>query len=174
VRTSAGGETITGPSGEYWLEVSLPATTRSLRVSSERDHVGQRKSATTRVALAPGGGVHPLADLHLSAGCTPGWVATFGARPGTGTSGDDVDALCVFDDGSGSGPELYAGGLFTVMNGLPPGTRVAHKTGDITGTAIVFPPDRGPYVLVILTRGYDDHADADRAARPSREPCTRA
>ncbi len=40
--------------------------------------------------------------------------------------------------------------------GLPPGTRVAHKTGSIAGTlhdaAIVYPPGRPPYVLVVLTR----------------------
>lgn len=44
--------------------------------------------------------------------------------------------------------------------GLPPGTRVAHKTGDITAinhdAAVVFPA-RGPaYVLVVLTRGIED------------------
>ena len=40
--------------------------------------------------------------------------------------------------------------------GLPPGVRVAHKTGWITGTlhdaAIVYPANRPPYVLVVLTR----------------------
>ena len=44
--------------------------------------------------------------------------------------------------------------------GLPPGTKVAHKTGWITGTlhdaAIVYPPNRKPYVLVVLTRGIAD------------------
>jgi beta-lactamase class A len=37
---------------------------------------------------------------------------------------------------------------------------VAHKTGQITGhlhdAAIVYPNGRGPYVLVVLTRGIDD------------------
>lgn len=41
--------------------------------------------------------------------------------------------------------------------GLPPGTRVAHKTGQITGVlhdaAIVYPEHGAPYVLVVLTRG---------------------
>ncbi len=41
--------------------------------------------------------------------------------------------------------------------GLPPGTRVAHKTGEITAVshdaAIVYPANRRPYVLVVLTRG---------------------
>jgi beta-lactamase class A len=50
---------------------------------------------------------------------------------------------------------------------LPPGTRVAHKTGDITAihhdAAIVFPPGQEPYVLVVLTRGYADEKAADRA-----------
>jgi beta-lactamase class A len=58
--------------------------------------------------------------------------------------------------------------------GVPPGTRVANKTGTITGihhdAAIVFPPGRPPYVLVILTRGFADEAAADRfIARESRE-----
>lgn len=44
--------------------------------------------------------------------------------------------------------------------GLPAGTPVANKTGWITGInhdgAIVFPPGREPYVLVVLTRGIED------------------
>jgi beta-lactamase class A len=47
--------------------------------------------------------------------------------------------------------------------GLPPGTRVAHKTGDITAirhdAAIVFAPR--PFVLVILTRGVADGKQSD-------------
>jgi beta-lactamase class A len=50
--------------------------------------------------------------------------------------------------------------------GLPPGTPVAHKTGDITGfhhdAAIVYPPGEKPYVLVVLTEGYQDEKDANR------------
>jgi beta-lactamase class A len=42
--------------------------------------------------------------------------------------------------------------------GVPPGTRVAHKTGEITriqhDAAIVYAPR--PFVLVILTRGIED------------------
>ncbi|HEY3570918.1 MAG TPA: serine hydrolase [Thermoanaerobaculia bacterium] len=50
--------------------------------------------------------------------------------------------------------------------GLPPGTVVAHKTGDITGfhhdAAIVYPPGEKPYVLVVLTEGYQEEKDANR------------
>ena len=44
--------------------------------------------------------------------------------------------------------------------GLPPGPRVAHKTGEITAVshdaAIVYPAGRKPYILVVLTRGIAD------------------
>jgi beta-lactamase class A len=46
--------------------------------------------------------------------------------------------------------------------GLPPGTRVAHKTGEITkihhDAAIVYAPR--PFVLVILVRGLADQKDS--------------
>lgn len=49
---------------------------------------------------------------------------------------------------------------------LPAGVRVAHKTGDITAiahdAAIVYPPGRKPYVLVVLTRGIQDARKSDR------------
>jgi beta-lactamase class A len=49
---------------------------------------------------------------------------------------------------------------------LPKGVPVAHKTGDITGihhdAAIVFPPGEEPYVLVVLTQGFLDEAEANR------------
>ncbi|WPB82166.1 serine hydrolase [Archangium violaceum] len=44
--------------------------------------------------------------------------------------------------------------------GLPPGTPVAHKTGQISGilhdAAIVYPSGKSPYVLVVLTSGIPD------------------
>jgi len=52
---------------------------------------------------------------------------------------------------------------------LPPGTRVAHKPGRITGhshdAALVLPSGRPPYALVVLTRGFDDEAQALAAIR---------
>jgi beta-lactamase class A len=44
--------------------------------------------------------------------------------------------------------------------GLPPGVKVAHKTGEITShshdAGVIYPPGRAPYVLVVLTRGIRD------------------
>ncbi len=49
--------------------------------------------------------------------------------------------------------------------GLPPGTKVAHKTGSITKIAhdagLVFRPDGSQFVLVVLTRGFEKHSDAE-------------
>src|SRR5881398_4232784 len=49
--------------------------------------------------------------------------------------------------------------------GVPPGTRVAHKTGWIGGVvyhdaAVVFPPEGGRYVLVVLTGGIKEDSVA--------------
>ena len=53
--------------------------------------------------------------------------------------------------------EVYSG---EIPAGLPPGTPVAQKTGWITATlhdaAIVYPPGRTPYVLVVLTSNIPD------------------
>jgi beta-lactamase class A len=49
---------------------------------------------------------------------------------------------------------------------LPPGTRVAHKTGWITGVthdaAIVYPQNGPAYVLVVLTKGIPDEPTAQK------------
>jgi beta-lactamase class A len=50
--------------------------------------------------------------------------------------------------------------------GVGKGAKVAHKTGSITkinhDAAIVFPPNRKPYVLVVLTRGFADQKRAHK------------
>jgi beta-lactamase class A len=55
-----------------------------------------------------------------------------------------------------------------IPSGLPAGVRVANKTGWITGinhdAAIVLPEGRRPYVLVVLTRGFQDRELARRTA----------
>ncbi len=66
--------------------------------------------------------------------------------------------------------DILADQAFTekIPAGVPDGVRVANKTGWITRIdhdgAIVYPPGRPPYVLVVLTRGFDDRGAARRAA----------
>jgi beta-lactamase class A len=54
----------------------------------------------------------------------------------------------------------------SIPAGLPKDARVAHKTGSITrinhDAAIIFLPNRKPYVLVVLTRGLSDEARAHK------------
>jgi beta-lactamase class A len=66
--------------------------------------------------------------------------------------------------------DILAAQEFTelIPAGLPPGTRVAHKTGWITGIqhdgAIIYPAGSPPFVLVVLTRGAADTLAARRVA----------
>jgi beta-lactamase class A len=59
--------------------------------------------------------------------------------------------------------EILAGQHFNdgIPAGLPAGTRVAHKTGDITkhnhDAGIVYTPGGKPYVIVVLTKGIANH-----------------
>ncbi|MBM3285395.1 MAG: serine hydrolase, partial [Candidatus Aminicenantes bacterium] len=50
--------------------------------------------------------------------------------------------------------------------GIPEGIPAGNKTGSITGiehdAAIVFPPGRKPYVLVILTRGVPTSTEGEK------------
>jgi beta-lactamase class A len=50
--------------------------------------------------------------------------------------------------------------------GLPKEVKVAHKTGSITkinhDAAIVYPPNRKPYILVVLTRGIEDEKRSNK------------
>ncbi|HET9752488.1 MAG TPA: serine hydrolase [Myxococcales bacterium] len=56
-----------------------------------------------------------------------------------------------------------------IRGGVPSGTRVAQKTGDITrhhhDAALVFPKGRRPYVLVVMTRGFETGGEAFAVVR---------
>jgi beta-lactamase class A len=66
--------------------------------------------------------------------------------------------------------QTFRGGI---PAGLPAGVPVANKTGSITGmehdAAIVFPPGRRPYLLVVLTRALKSSEEGEKLiARLSR------
>ena len=69
----------------------------------------------------------------------------------SGTRADSAEMARILE-----GQEFNEG----IPAGLPPGVRVAHKTGWITGiyhdAAIVYPAARHPYVIVVMTRGIAD------------------
>ena len=49
---------------------------------------------------------------------------------------------------------------------LPADVKVAHKTGSITqidhDAGIIYPPAYTPYILVVLTKGFVDHGEAQQ------------
>lgn len=67
--------------------------------------------------------------------------------------------------------DILAGQEFNqrIPAALPPGTRVAHKTGWITGidhdAGIIYPPGRPPYVLAVLTHAFPDTLSSEHAIR---------
>jgi beta-lactamase class A len=91
----------------------------------------------------------------------------------TTTAADLATMLLTIDKGTALSPEASAEMkeilLAQEVNdkipaGLPPGTPVAHKTGEITAVshdaAVVNPPGRKPNVLVVMTRGLRDSAQS--------------
>lgn len=87
----------------------------------------------------------------------------------TATARDLATLMTAIEQGRGASPAstramrtiLLAQELnLEIPAGLPPGTPVAHKTGQISGVlhdaAIVYPSGRPPYILVVLTSGIPD------------------
>jgi len=75
-----------------------------------------------------------------------GLMTVFRALPSAPGAKEMLDILSAQEFNSG------------IPAGLPPGTHVAHKTGNLTNFAhdagIVYRPDGSSYILVVLTRGY--------------------
>ncbi len=78
------------------------------------------------------------------------------------------DGRAVSPEADAAMVEILAAQDFNEMipAGLPPGTRVAHKTGWITrihhDAGVVYPEAAAPYVLVILTEGIEDRDESAR------------
>jgi hypothetical protein len=119
VLTSAGGQALVGPRGEFQLRLELAHEANVLQVTAARTSQGRTLVGSARVALGRVSPVLSVGTITLSstAGCQPSWLPTFGAH--TDLRGV-IHALAVFDDGRGTA--LYAGGAF-------PG-RVARLEGD--------------------------------------------
>lgn len=98
-------------------------------------------------------------DRGLSNTTTARDLAVLLAAVGTGRAGTDSSTAAMLEILT---QQKFRGGI---PAGVPPGTPVASKTGNITGinhdAALIMPPGRPPYVLVIVTRGFATPADAE-------------
>ncbi len=105
----------------------------------------------------------PAFEKGLSNTTTARALATILAALVRCERGDVAPALRPLRPGDCAGiMDVLAAQEFTdrIPAGVPPGVRVANKTGSITAidhdAAVVYPPGREPYVLVTLTRGIQD------------------
>jgi len=114
-------------------------------------------------------------DIQVLRGVEDGKAFDAGLN-NTVTANDLMIVLRALAEGKAASPaasarmvEILAGQELNekIPAGLPPGVRVAHKTGDITGVhhdaEIVYPPGGKPYVLVVLTAGFEEQRAADAA-----------
>jgi HYR domain-containing protein len=113
VVSSAGGKAVTDVDGSYRLVLAVPLEATSVQITA----VGRAGSSLVASASVGVGGIVPVQRvdplrLALGTSCSPSWLPTFGAFPGTDGA---VYALEVLDDGSGLA--LYVGGDFTRVAG---------------------------------------------------------
>jgi len=114
-------------------------------------------------------------DLQVLRGVEDGKAFAAGLN-NTVTANDLMIVLRALASGKAASPaasarmiQILEGQEFNekIPAGIPPGVPVAHKTGDITGVhhdaAIVYPPGGSPYVLVVLTAGFQDEKVANDA-----------
>jgi beta-lactamase class A len=117
---------------------------------------------------------HALGATHMRVlrGVEDGKAFALGMN-NTTTASDLAALLLAIERGSAASPascvemraillrEVYSG---DIAAGLPAGTPIAQKTGSITGVlhdaAIVYPPGKTPYVLVVLTANISDEGAA--------------
>mgnify|MGYP001363851805 CR=1 FL=1 len=114
VVSSAGGKAVADRSGRFRLEARVPLDAESVQVTAV-GRAGRNLVASTSVALNAPLAQAQVGPLLLSQGgtCSPSWLPTFGGPLGTNGT---VFALAVHDDGSG--PQIYAGGIFTTAGGV--------------------------------------------------------
>jgi hypothetical protein len=117
VTTSFGPTTVTNSNGDFLMLIEASSAKETLTVSIESDWNGLLHSAQRTELVLTFEGVTALGTVVLTPTSTcaaSDWIP-IGVRS-SATNGE-VRALCSFDDGGGA--KLYAGGSFTILNGVP-------------------------------------------------------
>ena len=126
VVTNLGGTATSGKGGAYELELVPAGPVTSVTVSAVASLGGTTYQGSQVVSPVTVGGVNQVSPIVMAATDCPqgfGWLPGFAAP---GTSGGQVYALTVFNDGSGSA--LYVGGTFTSAGGVA-ANRIAKWNG---------------------------------------------
>src|SRR5262249_6825181 len=118
VLCSAGGKALTDAAGDYRLEVEVPLDATSVQVTAV-GRAEENQVASTSVPLSHAARARPmnLGPLQLvrKSSCSPRWLPAFGGEPGTKLG--EIDSMALYDDGAGL--ELYVGGNFASIGGVP-------------------------------------------------------
>ena len=143
-----GGEATTDEFGEFRLELTHDAT-GPISVVIEKHSGTEVLHSIEQVYLTRDGDHADLPGVELRSSCEPQW--TEGLI--TGPSGTDsaIYAFAVYDDLSGSGPALYAGGIFSTIGGVL-ANNVAKWDGALW-TALGSGVDGGIYALAVVDDG---------------------
>ena len=151
-----------GPSGRgFRCSTRAPAWTAPTATSTRsRPTTSTAVGRCRRCSSSGDSSASPVASLPTTSPSGPNTWVPLGtcSASGGGVSGGiipgRVDALCVFNDGSGAGPELYAGGYFTSIDSgtcAAPASLVAKwNPWSNTWTAIGALTGSNVYDLVVL------------------------
>jgi len=113
VTSSTGAESVVGPDGRFRLETLVPLEAERVELEAA-DGRGRSRAARTSVSVQAPGGLIDAGVLVLGTeDCLRRWIPTLGGRPGANGA---VLAMTMFDDGTG--PALYVGGGFSVVDGV--------------------------------------------------------
>jgi beta-lactamase class A len=157
--------------GAYNLQILRGVEDEKAFRAGFNNEVDAADLALLLAAIARAAG-YPAANAAAAAGTGAASSSSTSAATGGGDAGEDGDEpaaapLITRRAATAMIEVLEAQELNDkIPAGLPPGTPVAHKTGDITGihhdAGIVFPPGEAPYVLVVLTSGFVREEEANR------------
>ncbi len=123
-----GGSGVSNGDGEFSFVVQLNPSTASLMLTAVATVDGITYTGTRSVDSISTNGITPVGTMILhdlpDCGEELGWLPGF-ELPGVNGS---VFALATFDDGRGTGPALYAGGMFATADGVS-ASRIARWDG---------------------------------------------
>lgn len=120
--SSLGGQVVSQRDGSFSLPLDALVGASIMEITAVATIKGVTRAAHKHLTLVVGTEITDAGVLMLTSGggaptCAElAWLPTFGQTPGMASFA--VQALAVFDDGSGAGPALYAGGAFSTAGGV--------------------------------------------------------
>jgi hypothetical protein len=121
--TSLGGQGVSGANGHFAFEASVDGEPGSASITAMATIDGVAYQVTKALGSVAVDGVTEVGELLLTpvATCSGTWQPSLGAN---GIFDGVVRCVAIFDDHSGSGPAIFAGGAFSSAGGVATTTLV--------------------------------------------------